>query len=57
MSGRLEELGVSLGLVGGLCGEGVERGYLGGLERIVGVATGRGAVEGEFLSWLMLTWC
>lgn len=57
LSGRLEELGVSLGLVGGLCGEGVERGYLGGMERIVGVATGRGAVEGEFISWLMLTWC
>lgn len=45
---RLEEVGVSLRLVGGLCGEGVERGYLGGLERILGVATGRGAVEGEF---------
>lgn len=48
LAGRLEGLGVSLRLVGGLCGEGVERGYLGGLERIVGVARGRGAVEGEF---------
>lgn len=45
---RMQEVEVSLGLVGGLCGEDAERGYLGELERIVGVATGRGAVEGEF---------